>query len=99
MNLDNNLISKIEGLETNVNLRLLSLNGNNVAEIENLDHLYIEELYLSSNHVNFISGLGNLPALFTLDLSKNEVERLRGLEQIETLRFLNVSLNQIRKVS
>jgi Leucine-rich repeat (LRR) protein len=99
LNLDNNLITHIEGLKQNVNLRVLSLNGNNISDIENLDGLFIEELYLSTNHVAQITGLNNLPVLHTLDLSKNEIERLRGLEQIETLRFLNLSLNQIRKVT
>lgn len=99
LNLDNNLISKIEGLSENVNLRVLSLNGNNIQDIENLDHLHIEELYLSTNHITVIFGLQFLPALHTLDLSKNEIERMRGLEYVETLRFLNLSLNQVRKIT
>ena len=77
---------------------MLSLNGNSVDMIENLNGLLIEELYLSANRLKVITGLNNLPVLKTLDLSKNAISKLRGLEGVESLRFLNLSLNSISKV-
>ena len=69
--LDNNNISVIHGLETNKNLRVLSLNGNQIQRIENLPNLWIEEMFLSANQLTQIEGLDSLPVLRTLDLSKN----------------------------
>jgi len=74
------------------------LNGNSVDMIENLDGLWIEELYLSQNRIKVITGVSNLPVLKTIDLSKNSISRLRGLEAVQSLRFLNLSLNNISKV-
>ena len=97
--LDNNSISKIDGLVTNKSLRVLSLIGNQISKIENLDNLWIEELYLSANQLTMIEGLTTLPVLRSLDLSKNSISSLRGLETIESLKFLNLSLNNISKIS
>lgn len=97
--LDNNSIKAISGLQLNKCLRVLSMNGNHVSKIENLNNLWLEELFLSANNLTFISNLETLPALRTLDLSKNQITKLRGLEQIESLKFLNLSLNNIKKVN
>jgi Leucine-rich repeat (LRR) protein len=77
---------------------VLSLNANSIDTIENLDGLYIEDLYLQHNRIKKITGLSNLPALKTLDLSKNQITKLKGLSEVETLRFLYLSLNSINKV-
>lgn len=77
---------------------MLSLNGNSIEGIENLDGLWIEDLHLQANRLRVISGLSQLSVLKTLDLSKNKISKLRGLERIESLRFLKLSLNEIGKV-
>ncbi len=77
---------------------MLSLYGNSIDLIENLDGLYIEDLYLAANRLKSITGLNNLPVLKTLDLSKNSIVKTKGLENIETLRFLNLSVNNINKI-
>ena len=41
----------ISGLDTNKCLRLLSLNGNHITKIENLNNLWIEELFLMANEI------------------------------------------------
>lgn len=63
-----------------------------------MEHLWLEELYLSANQLTAIEGLTTLPVLRSLDLSKNGISSLRGLETIETLKFLNLSLNNIAQV-
>lgn len=55
------------------------MNGNSLDAIENLDGLFIEELYLQQNRLRKITGLSKLPALKTLDISKNQISKLKGL--------------------
>ena len=69
--LDNNNIKFIEGLQGNKSLRVLSLNGNQVSRIENLENMWLEEIFISANNLTEITGLDLLPRLRTLDLSKN----------------------------
>ena len=69
--MDNNNIKNIDGLISNKNLRVLSLNGNQISRIENLENLWIEELFISANNLSRIENLESLPVLRTLDLSKN----------------------------
>jgi len=80
--MDNNNIKEIDGLITNKSLRVLSLNGNQISRIENLENLWIEELFVSANNLNCIENLDKLPVLRTLDLSKNQIRHLKGLETI-----------------
>jgi len=47
--LDENQISKIEGLNINKSLITLSLRANKIETIENLDDLWLEDLNLSQN--------------------------------------------------
>lgn len=77
---------------------MLSLNGNSIDTIENLDGLFIEELYLQQNRLRKITGLQRLPALKTLDLSKNQISKLKGLQETESLRFLRMQLNTVGKI-
>ena len=91
--------NSIDGLDTNKNLRVLSLNGNQIQKIENLPNLWIEELFISANQLSQIEGLETLPVLRTLDLSKNQIQKLKGLETIQSLKFLNLNLNNIKKVN
>ena len=69
--LDNNQITKIDGVANNKSLRVLSLNGNAIEHLENLDGLWLEELFISANNLTKIQNLDTLPVLRTLDLSKN----------------------------
>ena len=55
--LDNNAIKCIEGLLSNKCLRVLSLNGNQISQIDNLENLWIEELYISANNLTAITNL------------------------------------------
>ena len=60
-------------METNQYLRMVSLNNNQIKQIENLDFLNIEELFLADNQIKLIEGLNELPLLRRLDLSKNMI--------------------------
>jgi len=49
LNLDNNKIERIEGLNKNSNLAVLKLANNKIEEIENLDNLNLTNLDLMGN--------------------------------------------------
>lgn len=52
LNLANNLLTKIEGLEAQVNLVELNLKINLIETIENLGHLVkLEKLFFSNNRI------------------------------------------------
>lgn len=77
LQLDNNIIMKIKGLDTLVNLQWLDLSFNSIQVIENLDFCYkISDLSLYSNHIRKISGLENLKNLNVLSLGKNKLSSL-----------------------
>ncbi len=75
LNLNNNSITGIEGLEKNLNLEILHLNHNNIEEIHNLDNLNLTELYLFGNNIKYVFGLDRLPKLRVLDLSRNKIKK------------------------
>lgn len=59
-----------------------------------------EHLSLSSNNIDRISGLTNLPNLKILSLGRNCISKLDGLEGIsETLQELWISYNNIEKLN
>jgi Leucine-rich repeat (LRR) protein len=75
LNLNNNNIISIKGIETNKNLEILQLNYNKITDIENLDELNLTELHLFGNSIKVIRGLQRLPLLRLLDLSRNRIRR------------------------
>lgn len=59
-----------------------------------------EHLSLSSNNIDRIAGLANLPNLKILSLGRNNISKLDGLEGVaETLQELWVSYNGIERLS
>ena len=77
LQLDNNIIMKIKGLETLVNLQWLDLSFNSIQAIENLEKCTkITDLSLYSNHIKTVSGLDNLKLLNVLSLGKNKLSNL-----------------------
>ena len=56
--LGKNKITQLDGLDTLVNLRLLSIQSNRIVKLEGLDKLSkLEELYISHNGLKELSGL------------------------------------------
>jgi hypothetical protein len=99
LNLNNNAITKIEGIDKNLNLEVLHLSHNNIEEIHNLDDLNLTELYLFGNNIRYAYSLDKLPKLRVLDLSRNKLKRIKGLKDLISLRKLFLSDNQISKIS
>ncbi len=114
LDLSNNIISKIIGLEKLTHLEILHLSNNSIEEIENLDDLLnLKELDLSGNKIKEIKGLTRLTNLeklrlgmriedlygnISISLSQNSITEIKGLENLKKLRILNLSGNQIKEI-
>jgi Leucine-rich repeat (LRR) protein len=82
-------VSKIEGLENNINLEWLVLGGTGVSKIEGLENnVKLRWLYLNKTNVSKIEGLENNVKLKWLDLTRTMIKKIEGLEN-------NVNLNRL----
>lgn len=92
LQLDNNIIMEIKGLDTLVNLEWLDLSFNAIRTIENLGKCTkIADLSLYSNHIKKLSGLENLKNLNVLSLGKNKLTNLE-----ESINYLSKLKNNIQ---
>ena len=99
LNLAQNKIVHIEGLDQLANLQTLILFGNQLTRIEGLDKLTnLQTLILISNQLTRIEGLDKLTNLQSLDLSGNQLTRIEGLDQLTNLQSLGLSGNQITSI-
>ena len=84
LQLDNNIIEEISGLEVLVHLEWL---GRCSVELE-------VNLKLSKN----VLSVHEPPSLFTPDLSFNNIECIKGLQSLEYLQDLSLSHNRIKVI-
>ncbi|MNJ86521.1 Internalin-A precursor [compost metagenome] len=83
LNLSNNTIKSIEGLNKLINLKFLHLNNNKISKIEPLNSLTkLKELNLSNNEIISVDFLKNLLSIETLDLHHNRIKDLRPIKDI-----------------
>uniref|UniRef100_T1J4E0 Guanylate kinase-like domain-containing protein n=1 Tax=Strigamia maritima TaxID=126957 RepID=T1J4E0_STRMM len=80
-------------------LTYLSLTGNNIRIIDNLQNLPLRVLLLAANDIQAISNLETLVHLEVLDLSRNAIKKLSGLQGHYYLTSLDMSENQIKSIS
>ena len=91
LQLDNNIITKIKGLNFLVNLKWLDLSFNQISVIEGLDKCNkIQDLSLFSNKVKELSGIENLPELNVLSVGKNALSNLD-----KTIHYLTSLKNKL----
>ncbi|XDV13736.1 hypothetical protein PO909_002083 [Leuciscus waleckii] len=99
LQLDNNVIERIEGLENLTNLIWLDLSFNNIEVIEGLDSLVkLQDLSLLNNRISVIENLDALQNLNILSIGNNSIAQLDNvlyLKQFENLRTLNLAGNPI----
>lgn len=110
LNLEQNQLSSIQGLENLSSLVILRLSGNRLEAnhpskiqafgkfIGNLINLEI--LTLDSNHISNIPALQlyKLPQLRVLSLRNNEIQKIEGLEGLTQLQELILDKNKIRNI-
>uniref|UniRef100_UPI00398F3DC7 dynein regulatory complex subunit 3 isoform X2 n=1 Tax=Pristiophorus japonicus TaxID=55135 RepID=UPI00398F3DC7 len=99
LQLDNNVIEKIEGLNTLANLVWLDLSFNNIEMIEGLDELIkLEDLSLYSNRISNFENMDSLVNLQIFSIGKNHINNLESiiyLRRFKKLRTLNLAGNPI----
>lgn len=96
LNLQSNLISKIENLVSLPNLMCLDLYCNKVAEIQNLHTVpSLKVLMLGKNLITRIRGLDSLKNLEMLDVHTNKISKIENIKHLTNLRVLNLSNNNI----
>ncbi len=99
LDLSDNLITRIEGLEKLTKLTGLYLSNNQISRIEGLEKLAaLTELKLWDNKISRIEGLENLTGLTVLDLSGNQISDIEGLENLTKLTHIDLSQNQISDI-
>ena len=77
LQLDNNIITNIAGLEKLTKLKWLDLSFNMIESIKGLDNLrQLEDLSLFSNRITVLEGLDNLENLNVLSVGSNEIANL-----------------------
>ena len=100
LQMDNNVISKIENLDHLVNLTWLDLSFNNISKIEGLDKLTkLTDLSLYNNNISVLEGMESFMSTLTvLSLGNNRLNNLEGLMYLrpfKELRLINFAGNPI----
>ncbi|PAV56408.1 hypothetical protein WR25_15508 [Diploscapter pachys] len=99
LELGDNRIKKIGGLENNIKLKQLFLGANQIRKIEGLNgHLDLYELSMPGNAITEIEGLENLPKLRFLSIAQNGIRVVKGLENQSELINLDLNDNLIEKL-
>ncbi|KAK1349877.1 regulatory subunit of protein phosphatase 1 [Hamiltosporidium tvaerminnensis] len=98
LDLNDNEIKNINGLENLPNLKILDLSFNLITQISNISLTHLRELYLISNDIEKIENLENLPNLIKLDLACNSIKKLENLINLPLLEELYLGNNYISKV-
>lgn len=77
MQLDNNIITEIAGLESLTKLKWLDLSFNMIEQIKGLENLReLEDLSLFSNRITVLEGLDTLEKLNVLSVGSNAIQNL-----------------------
>ena len=99
LNLQHNLITKIENLVSLPNLIFLDLYNNHIEEISHLHTIpTLRVLMLGKNYIKQIKNLQNLTKLDVLDLHSNKIGRIENINHLAELRVLNLANNLIKSV-
>ncbi|TST22568.1 Leucine-rich repeat and guanylate kinase domain-containing protein [Bagarius yarrelli] len=98
--MEHNKILRLSGLK-NLPLKQLSLKGNLIKRIENIQTLQIlQMLDLSSNRIQSLSGLQDLHLLGSINLESNmigEIQECTHVQYLMLLRGLNLKRNPIQE--
>ncbi|KAH6602000.1 hypothetical protein BASA61_001552 [Batrachochytrium salamandrivorans] len=99
LNLQGNLISRIENIDVLTRLVSLNLCHNQIEGISGIDGLInLRALMLGCNRIRKIEGLEKLVKLDLLDLHSNQIAIIENMDMIVDLRVLNLEDNLIETV-
>ncbi|KAH9826939.1 protein phosphatase 1 regulatory subunit SDS22-like [Teratosphaeria destructans] len=96
LELYDNLIKHVEGLEAFTQLTSLDLSYNKLKHIKNLGTLKkLDHIYLVQNRISKIENLHALTQLVYLELGANRIKEIQGLETLTNLEHLWLGQNRI----
>ncbi|QDZ17520.1 leucine-rich repeat domain-containing protein [Chloropicon primus] len=96
VNLDNNGLTSLEGLQVLIKLQILSASGNALSSCSGINKLnQLRVLDVSNNNIEKVTELKDLCSLEILNLSQNKVTSLDSADQLESLTLLDISDNHI----
>jgi protein phosphatase 1 regulatory subunit 7 len=100
LDLYDNLISHIRGLDDLVNLTSLDLSFNKLKHIKKISHLTnLTDLYFVQNKITTIENLSGLTKLRNLELAANRIREIQGLDDLVNLEELWLGKNKITSIS
>ena len=94
LDLSNNLIQSIQGLE-NLNIRELNLEGNKLTTLDGLTSLEkLTSLNVSKNLIESLAPLRNCRSLSYIDASDNRILQIKEVSALKNLEWLNILILQ-----
>jgi len=99
LDLYDNLISHIRGLEDLTHLSSLDLSFNKIKHIKKISHLTsLTDLYFVQNKISAIENLDGLTKLRNLELAANRIREIQNLETLVGLEELWLGKNKITEI-
>nr|XP_043886179.1 leucine-rich repeat-containing protein 49-like [Solea senegalensis] len=99
LNLQHNLITRIQHVSHLQQLIFLNLYDNHISEMTGIEALSsLKILMLGKNRIQKICSLGSLSKLNILDLHDNQICRIENVSHLSELRVLNLAGNSISRV-
>ncbi|KAL8999329.1 MAG: hypothetical protein Q9188_005907 [Gyalolechia gomerana] len=99
LDLYDNLISHVRGLDSLVHLTSLDLSFNKIKHIRNVDHLKeLKDIYFVQNRIQKIENLEGLQRLRNLELAANRIREIENLDTLTGLEELWLGKNKITEV-
>ena len=99
LNIWNDNVSNISGIECFVNLNAFYAGDNKIADISPLALTNLTELQLWNNQIADISPLAGLTNLIDLFLEENQISDVSSLAGLTNLTWLDLGSNQIADIS
>lgn len=97
LNLSEEGICDLSGLEFCINVTELILSRNNISNLSDISGLtQLVSLDLSRNDISYVDDLSSLTSLINLDLSFNAIEDVSPLLSLGELKYLNLIGNPIK---
>ncbi|KAJ0422282.1 NIF-domain-containing protein [Aspergillus carlsbadensis] len=99
LDLYDNLISHLKGLDDFDGLTSLDLSFNKLKHIKNISHLVkLKDLYFVQNKISKIEGVEGLTELRNLELGANRIREIENLETLQALEELWLGKNKIMEM-
>ncbi|KAG5981920.1 hypothetical protein E4U55_002539 [Claviceps digitariae] len=100
LDLYDNLISHMRGLDDLKHLTSLDLSFNKIKHIKNISHMTeLKDLFLVANKISRIEGLETFEKLTSLELGSNRIRELKNLDNLKNLKELWVAKNKITELT